>query len=64
MDQIRRNNSQRGMGEASDEIQERKLVAPTEEIYPMPQTPKDIITAVARGYQRSLRPPGQPLRFG
>ena len=35
-----------------------------EDIVQMPGRPKDFITAVARGFQRSLRPPGQPLRWG
>lgn len=41
-----------------------KAEKPTEEIFQMPEISKDIITAVSRGYRRTLRPPGQPLRFG
>jgi len=64
LEQLRRNNSPRFLAARSDNVKPKKVVKPAEEIVEMPEISKDIITAVSRGYRRTLRPPGQPLRFG
>ena len=58
LEQIRRNYLNQ-----SFQRQQKKQASPGEEPW-SPITSEGLITAVGRGYQRSLRPPGQPLRWG